>query len=61
MPIYSYRCDKCGETKEVLQRMSDHAPKHCESEMIKYFSPDNNSSFRLKGNGYYATDFKNKR
>lgn len=59
MPIYEYRCDKCGIEKEYLQKVSDAPISACpcgESTMTKLISA---AGFQLKGSGWYATDFKN--
>jgi putative FmdB family regulatory protein len=57
MPLYEYRCSKCGKTFEVLQKFSD-APvkKHpgCGGKVEKLISA---SGFQLKGSGWYATDY----
>lgn len=62
MPIYEYVCHACGFTKEHLQKMSDAPIATCpacnSSEYIKKVSA---ASFRLKGNGWYVTDFKDKK
>jgi len=59
MPIYEYRCDKCGLEKEYLQKISD-APistcPSCGSSMTKLISA---AGFQLKGSGWYVTDFRN--
>lgn len=60
MPIYEYRCDGCGHEMELMQRMSDDPMKDCpvckESKLKKLISA---AGFRLKGAGWYETDFKN--
>ena len=59
MPIYEYRCDNCGHAMEVLQRISDAPRRECpkckEPALRKLVSA---AGFRLKGTGWYATDFK---
>jgi putative FmdB family regulatory protein len=59
MPIYEYRCNECGFQKEFLQKMSD-APlttcPECSKEALSKMVTA--AGFQLKGNGYYATDFK---
>jgi len=57
MPIYEYECPKCGKKEEVLQGINDPAPE-CHGKMKKLIS---NSSFILKGKGWYATDYKDKK
>jgi putative FmdB family regulatory protein len=57
MPIYEYRCEKCGKVFEVLQRFSDDPVKiheNCGGEVEKLISQ---SAFQLKGSGWYATDY----
>ncbi|GAB2880021.1 FmdB family zinc ribbon protein [Microbulbifer echini] len=59
MPIYEYQCNACGHEMEALQRMSDDPLKDCpacdEAELHKKISA---VGFRLKGGGWYETDFK---
>lgn len=35
MPIYVFKCGKCGEEKEAVQKASDAAPVHCNQDMLK--------------------------
>lgn len=59
MPIYEYQCQSCGHQLEKLQRMSDDPLKDCpacgESRLQRLVSA---AAFRLKGAGWYETDFK---
>ncbi len=59
MPIYEYRCAQCGHELEVLQKISDPPREICPAchapALKKLISP---VGFRLKGNGWYETDFK---
>jgi putative FmdB family regulatory protein len=59
MPFYEYQCSKCGREEEVLQKISDKPLKKCaacsKSTMKKKVSA---AAFRLKGGGWYETDFK---
>ena len=60
MPIYAYRCDKCGHECDVLQKSSDAAPacSQCGHEfMSKQITA---AAFALKGDGWYKTDFAGK-
>ena len=60
MPIYEYECSKCGTIDEVLQKFSDKPLtkcKHCSGKLHKLVSQ---SSFHLKGTGWYITDYANK-
>ena len=57
MPIYEYACKKCGHHLEVMQKMSD-APlskcPECKGKLEKQFSQ---TSFQLKGGGWYVNDY----
>jgi putative FmdB family regulatory protein len=59
MPIYEYACKSCGHVFDALQKMSDNPLTDCpdcgEPELKKLLSAPN---FRLKGSGWYETDFK---
>jgi putative FmdB family regulatory protein len=57
MPMYEYKCHKCGQVFELIQRFSD-APltvhEACGGELEKVISAP---AFHLKGSGWYATDY----
>ena len=57
MPIYEYKCNKCGLVFEARQRFSD-APletcRECGGEVIKLIS---NTAFALKGGGWYEQGY----
>ncbi len=59
MPFYEYRCDTCGHEMEIMQKMSDPPVAQCpacgEPHLRKLVSA---AGFRLKGGGWYETDFK---
>ncbi len=59
MPIYEYRCDNCGHEFDTLQKVSDDALTVCpecgKPTLMKKVSA---AGFRLKGGGWYETDFK---
>lgn len=59
MPIYEYRCQSCGHELEALQKMSDAPLSDCpvcdKPDLQKLVSA---AGFRLKGSGWYETDFK---
>ncbi|HUF74337.1 MAG TPA: zinc ribbon domain-containing protein [Gammaproteobacteria bacterium] len=59
MPIYEYRCQACGHTLDWLQKVSDPPLSKCpscnEPALKRLISAP---SFRLKGGGWYETDFK---
>ena len=59
MPIYEYQCKACGHELEVIQKISEEPLKFCpecgQPELNKLVSA---AGFRLKGGGWYETDFK---
>ena len=59
MPIYEYKCQNCEHYFEVLQRISEEPLSTCpeckKNALKKLVSAPN---FRLKGEGWYETDFK---
>ena len=59
MPFYEYQCRACGKLTEVLQKVSDPPLRKCpacgKSQLVKLVSAP---VFRLKGGGWYETDFK---
>lgn len=59
MPIYEYRCDACGFELEALQKISDPLLEVCTScQAPKLKKKVSAPAFRLKGAGWYETDFK---
>ena len=56
MPIYEYRCEKCGEF-EVSQRITEAALQRCPTCKRKVRRLISNTSFQLKGSGWYVTDY----
>ena len=61
MPLYEYKCEKCGERVEIIQRVSDppysHCPK-CGGDMKKMLS---SPAIQFKGSGFYKTDYASKK
>lgn len=59
MPIYEYKCKDCDHTFEKIQKMSEDpitkCPQCSEESVVKLISAP---GFRLKGEGWYETDFK---
>ncbi|MBT2971643.1 MAG: transcriptional regulator [gamma proteobacterium symbiont of Ctena orbiculata] len=59
MPIYEYRCEACDHELEAIQKMSEPALSECpeckQDALKKIISA---AAFRLKGSGWYETDFK---
>jgi putative FmdB family regulatory protein len=62
MPIYEYECNGCGKRHEIMQKITDSPLTKCPdcgAELKKVIS---NTSFVLKGTGWYMTDYaSNKR
>jgi putative FmdB family regulatory protein len=60
MPLYEYKCTKCGSVFEVLQKVNDLPIKkciHCQGAVKKVISP---SALQFKGSGWYVTDYASK-
>jgi putative FmdB family regulatory protein len=60
MPIYEYKCEKCGNEHEVMQKMTEKpltVCRICGGRLKKMIS---NTSFVLKGSGWYVTDYADK-
>lgn len=60
MPIYEYSCPKCGEF-ELTQRITDDPLKKCPTCKSKVRKLISNTSFQLKGSGWYVTDYGGKK
>ena len=62
MPIYEYRCDACGHELEALQKLSEDPLRdcpECEDDGLRRLISA--PAFRLKGDGWYETDFKSEK
>jgi len=60
MPIYEYECTRCNSHFEVFQKITARPKRKCEKcggPLTKLISQ---SSFHLKGSGWYVTDYANK-
>jgi putative FmdB family regulatory protein len=59
MPFYEYECQACGVHHEAMQKMSDAPLRKCPAcgrqKLVRQMSAP---VFRLKGGGWYETDFK---
>ncbi len=58
MPIYSYKCDSCGEIFDMLVKSGENEKAlciHCNSSTRRVFSP---VGIIFKGSGFYSTDYK---
>lgn len=57
MPLYEYKCRKCGESFDVIQKFSDSpltVHEGCGGEVRRVISPP---AFHFKGSGWYVTDY----
>jgi putative FmdB family regulatory protein len=62
VPIYEYQCNACGERLEAIQKISEEPLKecpHCHADALRRLVSA--AAFRLKGAGWYETDFKDKK
>ncbi|HEX6897529.1 MAG TPA: FmdB family zinc ribbon protein [Bryobacteraceae bacterium] len=60
MPLYEYKCDKCGAVFEVMQKFSDeplHVHNDCGGNVERLISAP---AFQFKGSGWYVTDYGGK-
>ncbi|MFQ6069556.1 MAG: FmdB family zinc ribbon protein [Candidatus Aminicenantales bacterium] len=60
MPIYEYKCQRCGAIFEILQRLNDEPAKRCikcGGRVRKLISPP---TLQFKGEGWYVTDYAKK-
>jgi putative FmdB family regulatory protein len=61
MPIFDFKCEACGYSKELLRRITDPILTECPKCLKESFKKQISApSFQLSGSGWYVTDFKNK-
>ena len=60
MPIYEYECMQCGGIEEAMQKFSDKPLTKCKRCSGKLHKLISQSSFHLKGSGWYVTDYARK-
>lgn len=60
MPFYEYECTKCNHQTEVFQKISDPPINKCELCKGKMKKLISQSTFHLKGSGWYVTDYASK-
>ena len=61
MPVYEYQCTACGQVEEAFQKISEpplESCSQCQGHLKKLISQ---SSFHLKGSGWYVTDYGGKK
>ena len=61
MPIYEYKCKKCGNEFEVFQKVTESDPKSCKFCRGPVNRLISLSSFQLQGSGWYVTDYGGKK
>lgn len=61
MPIYEYKCKKCGKEYELFQKITDPAAKTCKFCNGPAYKLISLSSFHLRGSGWYVTDYGGKK
>ena len=61
MPIYEYECAECGHIEEALQSFSDKPLSKCPECTGKLHKLISQSTFHLKGSGWYVTDYAGKK
>jgi len=57
MPLYEYKCSKCGAVFELFHKVNDSSPKkcpECQGPLKKILSPP---ALQFKGSGWYITDY----
>jgi len=59
MPIFEFKCVKCGEEIEVIQKFDDPPPEHCGEKMERVLS-GGRIGLDFRGTGWYKIDYGNK-
>ncbi|NTU51212.1 MAG: zinc ribbon domain-containing protein [Candidatus Aminicenantes bacterium] len=60
MPLYEYKCKKCRETTEVLQKAKDKPPEKCPKCGGSVAKLVSSPAIQFKGTGWYITDYAKK-
>ena len=60
MPLYEYKCKKCRETTEVLQKAKDKPPEKCPKCGGSVAKLVSSPAIQFKGTGWYITDYPKK-
>lgn len=61
MPIYEYECTQCGAVEEIFQKITEKPLAKCPSCNGKLQKLVSQSTFHLKGSGWYVTDYADKK
>lgn len=61
MPIYEYRCKKCGSEFDVFKKITEPDEKNCKFCSGPVHKLISLSSFQLQGSGWYVTDYGGKK
>ena len=61
MPLYEYKCDGCEKIFEVTQKFSDDPLEKCEECSGTLEKLMSSTSFKLKGGGWYQTEYGSKK
>lgn len=60
MPLYEYKCSKCGIVFEILQKTADSSTGSCPSCGAKARKLLSAPTLQFKGSGWYITDYRKK-
>ena len=60
MPLYEYKCAKCGDVFELIQKFSDEPAKVCVQCGAPVRRLLSSPAIHFKGTGWYVTDYANK-
>ena len=60
MPIYEFRCNKCGNQIEVIQKFADKKPTRCKKCGGRLEKLVSSPAIQFKGEGWYVTDYARK-
>jgi putative FmdB family regulatory protein len=61
MPLYEYKCDRCGSVEEAIQRVADSPLKKCSQCGGPLHKLMSSPAIQFKGSGWYVTDYASKK